>query len=139
MESTKDRARKYYETSYTLRKLMDNATKKQRAEDWDQILVVKKDDAQEERNQRNGLVPEDKQMGDDGEECCVFDLFRNVMSEEDVESLYHQANATGQDHQGYQSFTLNWSTTDPDPMPVDGETLLGVLVVAPLMAPALQE
>ena len=104
---------------------MDDATKKQRVEDWDQILFVKKDDAQEEQNQRNALVPEDKQMGDGGEEHDVFNLFQNVMSEEDVESLYHQANATGQDHRGYQSFTLDWSISDPDPMPVDGKNPFG--------------
>ena len=34
---------------------------------------MKKDDTQEERNQRNGLVPEDKQMGDD-EEDSKFDF-----------------------------------------------------------------
>ena len=127
MESTKDMAKKYYETSYTLRKLMDDATKKQRVEDWDQILFVKKNDAQEEeRNRRNARVPEDKQMDEDGgEECNVFDLIRKSVGGDDVESLYHQANAIGQDHRGYRSFTFDWSTIEPGPMPVDDKNPFG--------------
>ena len=47
------------------------------------------------------------------------------MGDDDVESLYHQANATGQDHRGYQSLTLDWSTIEPNPMPVDDQDPFG--------------
>ena len=124
MESTKDMARKYYKTSYTLRKLMDDATKKQRVEDWDQILFVKKDDTLEQQNRRNDLIPNDRQMVED-EEDSKLDFLDSLLAGSQVEDLYNEANAAGQDHRGYQSFTPNWNTKDPNPMPVDGKNPFG--------------
>ena len=51
MQSPKCLARKYYEKCHQLRELVNDTTKKQRVEDWDQLLFVKKDDTLEQQNQ----------------------------------------------------------------------------------------
>ena len=124
MKSPKCLARKYYEKCHQLRELMDDTTKKQRVEEWDQLLFVKKDDTLEQQNRRNDLIPDDKQMVDD-EEDSKLDFLDSLLAGSRVEDLYNEANAAGQDHQGYQSFTPNWNTKDPKPMPVDGKDPFG--------------
>ena len=125
MQSPKCLARKYYEKCHQLRELVNDTTKKQRVEDWDQLLFVKKDDTLEQQNQRNDLIPDDKKMIDDDEKDGGLDFLNSLLAGSQVEDLYNEANAAGQDHRGYQSFTPNWNTKDPNPMPVDGKNPFG--------------
>ena len=116
---------KYYEKCHQLLELVNDTTKKQRVEDWDQLLFVKKDDTLEQQNQRNDLIPDDKKMIDDDEKDGGLDFLNSLLAGSQVEDLYNEANAAGQDHRGYQSFTPNWNTKDPNPMPVDGKNPFG--------------